>query len=1390
MSKFSVRKPYTVIVAVLAVLILGCVAFTRMTTDLLPEMNLPYLVVMTTYPGASPEKVEDTVTRPQEAALATVNQIENIQSISSENYAIVILEFSANVDMSRAMLETREELDMLSGSMDDMVGKPIMMQISPDMMPIMVAAVDADGYDTEQLSQLVSEEIAPLLEGVDGVASVSVSGAIERTENIVISQEKIDKLNQQIHEKIEAQLDEAEKQLLEAKEQLDAGKAELESQLSAFEDGSIQAEQGFLQGKLELLKLEIAMSQSQADLAEQKTTVQQLSAMLPQLESMVARLEEQKVQAQNRIAESEAELAQLQASYDADKAAYDQKYAEVMERLENLQNPSEGEGSTGNEGNAEEIAALRAEIENLEQQLSELSRQLQNAEGEEAEAIQAEMIELTTQLADAASRLGELLTSTEGEGESEGSTLAEELAALAEEAASLELRKQEIAMRQEVLEQTRESLASASSVADTARAQLEDTKAQLAAANAAIAEAEAALANGSSLMAENKDNLNTQEADTKEQMNQAGEMLESAADELSAGEAELNNQLENFDATREEALAQAALDDIITTDLVTGILTAQNFSMPAGYVTAEDGTKYLVRIGDEIESLEELQNLVLFDPGMEGIAPVMLSDVADIYVTDNSGESYSRINGNPGLMFSIQKQNTYSTAEVSHNLQDKAAEIEEKYPGVHITSLMNQGDYIDMVIESVLSNLLMGGVLAIIILLLFLRDLKPTVIIACSIPISVIFAIVCMYFAGVNLNLISLSGLAVGVGMLVDNSVVVIENIYRLRSKGASRIQAAVSGAAQVAGAITSSTLTTICVFFPIVFVEGMTRQLFEDMALTIGFSLIASLIVALTLVPMMASRMLTSTKEPKQGLLDKMLVGYEKLLKLSLGFKPVVLILSLVLLILSAVLAMSRGTAFLPESDSYQMSVSLTMPEEATLEDTVAMSDEVIDRITAFEDVDTVGAMLNSTDMGMGVNSRAVTMYVLLKEDKKLTSQELASEIAKACEGLECELAVSGSTMDMSAMGGSGISIQIRSQELDDLKETADRVAEIIAQVPGTQNVFNGIQDPSPELHIVVNKNEAMKQGVTVAQIFADLAAGIAEPVSSVTITQDGEEYPVLVINGEAALTAEDIYDYTLRVQNRLGEEVEVLLSDIAEIEETTAFSSINRIDQKRYLSVTAEIAEGYNVGLVSTEVNEMLADIELPEGTELVMSGENETIMEAMEQLGLMLILGIVCIYFIMVAQFQSFRSPFIVLFTMPLAATGGFLGLYLTGNEVSVISMIGFVLLAGIVVNNGIVLVDYVNQLRLEGIEKRAALIEAGKTRMRPILMTAITTILGLVTMAMGIGSGADMMAPIAIVTIGGLTYATLMTLFVVPVIYDMLNRKELKKISEEELEILDL
>lgn len=1375
MSKFSVKKPYTIIVAVLAVLVLGVVAFTKMSTDLLPEMTLPYLVVMTTYPGASPEKVEAEVTKRQEAALATVNQVESIQSISSDNYAVVILEFSSSADMSRAMLETREELDMISSYMDDMVGSPIMMQISPDMMPIMVAAVDGDGYDIEGLSTLMEEEIGPYLEGVDGVASVSVNGSVERTENVEISQEKIEKVNQKLKDKINAQMDDVEAELLKAKEQLEEGKKELENQLNAFEDGKVQAEQGFLQGKLELLKMELAMSQSQADLAQQKMIIEQLNNLVPQLQTLVTNLDQRNAEARAQVAESEAELATMQAAFDADYAAYEKAYEEATKQ----------NGGEDSDNNAEAIAELDAQIAQLQQRLIELAGQLQGAEDEEVEAIRTEMAQVAGEL-QTSLQLRAALAGNSGFDSEQVQTLAQ----LAQQRAELELRRQEIAVRTQLISSTKETLTSSEQLAEQTRSQLADTQAQLAAALAAIGEGENAIANGGSMITEGQNTLNTTEQDTKHQLGEAGSLLESAAAEIAAGEKELNNQLDNFDQMREDALAQAALDSIITIDLVTGILKAQHFSMPAGYISSEDGTRYLLRVGDEVESLEELQNLVLFDPGMEGIDPILLSDVTELFVTDNIGESYARINGNNGLMFTIQKQNTYSTADVAHSLEKAAEEIEKKYEGVHITSLMNQGDYIDMVIESVLNNLMMGGVLAIIILLLFLKDIRPTFMIACSIPVSVIFAIVCMYFAGVNLNLISLSGLAVGVGMLVDNSVVVIENIYRLRGKGVSRIQAAVSGAAQVAGAITASTLTTVCVFLPIVFVEGMTRQLFQDMALTIAFSLMASLIVAMTLVPMMASRMLTSTREHKEPIMSRLLGGYEKLLRAALRFKPVTLLLALVLLVLSVVLALSRGTAYLPASDSPQMSLSLRMPEEATLEDTIAMSDEIISRLTEFEDVDTVGAMLDSTNMGMGVSTRSVTMYILLKDDKKESSLVLAKQMTEACEDLEAEISVSGSTMDVSALGSSGVSYQIRSQSLEDLQDAANLVAERIEAVEGTQNVFNGMQDPSPELHIIVDKNEAMKNGLTVAQVFAALAGGIAEPTSSITVMDSGDAYPLLIIDESDAIHAEDLEDYEFTTKTMMGAEVTVKLTDIATIEERLAFSSIRRSDQRRYLNVTAEIAEGYNVGLVSRDINEALEGIELPEGTELVAKGENETIMEAMNQLVLMLILGILCIYFIMVAQFQSFKSPFIVIFTMPLAATGGFFGLYFTGNEVSVVSMIGFVLLAGIVVNNGIVLVDYINQVRLEGTEKKEAIIEAGKTRMRPILMTALTTVLGLMTMAMGIGSGADLMAPIAIVTIGGLLYATLMTLFVVPVIYDLLNRRELRKISDAELEIVNL
>ena len=869
------------------------------------------------------------------------------------------------------------------------------------------------------------------------------------------------------------------------------------------------------------------------------------------------------------------------------------------------------------------------------------------------------------------------------------------------------------------------------------------------------------------------------------------EQLKDGRAQLEDGMAQLEEGLEQLEEGRESAYEQADMTDILTVDMLKNLLTAQNFSMPAGYVT-EDGVSYMVRVGDKPSTVEELKALPLMDLHMDGVPVITLGDVADVFYTDNSAEIYANVDGSPGVMLTIQKQTGYSTGEVSDVLAERFDRMMEEDTALSMIVLMDQGIYIDLVMDSIMDNILFGGLLAIVILLLFLRDLRPTLVVAFSIPVSLVTAIVCMYFSGVTLNIISLSGLALGIGMLVDNSIVVIENIYRLRGEGHSVKEAAMAGAGEVAGAIMASTLTTVCVFLPIVFTEGITRQLFVDMGLTIAYSLLASLLIALTVVPAMASKMLGRTKEQKEGrIFGGMARGYEKFLTLALKGKIVVFLLVLGLLGASVFLAMQNGTAFMSDMDSTQMTVSVVLPQGATLAETGELTDRVVEEIRSIEDVQNVGAMASSSSMsmmmggGMGDGSTdRTTIYVVTREDKSRSNDEIAREILEKTAGLEAEITIDTSSMDMTALGGSGISIQIRGRDLDTLRRTAQEVAAIVESVEGTAEVSDGLEDADEELRIRVKKEEAVHYGLTVAQVYAQLYSRLASATVATTIAADEKDYDVYIMNGgDIELTRELVKGLEVEGTDENGEKVMVPLARIVSFETTQALRSISRTDQTRYVAVSAAIAEGYNVGLVSAAVEEKLAGYEAPAGCRLVFTGENEMITDAMEQMVLMLLLAVLFMYLIMVAQFQSLLSPFIIMFTIPLAFTGGFLGLYISGSEVSVIAMIGFVMLAGIIVNNGIVLIDYMNQLRGEGMEKRQAILTAGRTRLRPVLMTALTTILALSTMVFSDDMGSEMAKPMAVVTIGGLTYGTLLTLVVIPCIYDLFIREKKRKEEEE-------
>jgi len=1256
MAKFSVKRPLTVFVVVLAVVVLGIVAYLRMTPDLLPNMDFPYVVIVTADPGASPEAVEEEITRPMEQSMATLDQIKEVTSTSQNSVSMVMLEFEDGVNMDTISVDIQQKISVLEGQWSDMVGTPYVLKINPSMIPVMVAAVSREGNDVYALSDLVTDELTGKLEGVSGVASVTVSGALTRQAHVILDQAKMEALSAKLADAVKAQLKKAEGKLYDAKRQV--------------EDG------------------EKALS-------------------------------------------------------DAKRAAAD--------------------GVAG-------------------------------AMGDSADEVYKNLKELYDKLKDAdiGDILGDIITDPDGS-----------------------LKK---------LQQSLESLR------EQTKKMLDDLE-------------------SGKLKAQMEGDI----SDFLVQMMDGMSQMTGAELQLSQAKSQIESGLKQLREAFEKVESQTDLGGLLSISTVSGLLTAQNFSMPAGYIDDNSGVSYMVSVGQKFENSTELENMVLFDLGLDGVEPITLGDVATVVVTDDSDKLYTKLNDENGILLSFNKQSNYATAAVSNNLTDRFRELESQYEGLTFVPLMDQGDYIYLIVETILSSLLWGALFSVVVLFLFLRDWRPTVITLLSIPVSVIFAVVLMYFTGVTINMISLSGLAVSVGMLVDNSVVVIENIYRLRAKGATIVQAAVSGAQQVLGAVTASTLTTVCVFAPIVFVEGLTRQLFTDLALTITYSLLASLLVSLTLVPAMASGMLRREFVPKPGLLDKIYPAYRRAIAWSLDHKAGVLLLSLVLLVTTAWGAVSRGFTFMPEIDMNNLSVTVTMPEDITRAEAVDLADQVVERVMSVENIESAGFMMGSGDMGglsmaSGDNGEFdVTGYLTMPEGT--FGSDAGKEIEALCADLPCKVTTAGVMSGMmSYMTGTGVSLRVYSSDMESLQSAARSLGQRMEQVEGVQDVSDGLEDAAPALQVVVDRNKAMTKGITVAQIYMQVAAALQDTTTVADVTLDGESMEMIVdAAADSKLTREKLMDLTISpdssamsssmssgmssmsgmdssMSSAMGsmggmssmgsgmsgmssssasaglsqltggesqdEDTSFKLGEVAEVKETVSLNSIQRDQQRRCITVSAAVADGYNVTKVTTAVQKALGSVTLPEGVTVEFDGENEQIMNAMQQLLLMLLLGVVLVYLIMVAQFQSLKAPFIVMFTIPLAFTGGFLALLISGIEVSVISLIGFVMLVGIIVNNGIVLVDYINQQRLAGMGLREAIIDAGVTRLRPILMTSLTTILGLVVTALAKNAGTALIQPIALVCIGGLLYATLMTLFVVPCMYEILNKKDLHQVEESDLTPVDM
>lgn len=1250
-SKYSVKRPYTVLVAVVLVIVLGVVSLSKMTTDLLPDMSFQYALVITTDMGASPEQVESDVTAPIESAMATTSNIKNISSISYNSYSIVTLEYEQNANMDSVVIEIQQSLDQISGQWDDSIGTPMIMKVNPDMLPVLAAAVDVDGMDAAKLSEYVENELSPAIESLEGVASVTTTGQLEESVQVTLDQDKIDALNKKVQKSID-------KQFAKSQKEIDANKKKVEDGQSSINAGSDQLTDAINQTmdkQQELLKTEKDLKNQLADLKKQQKSLTQIQSGI------------------QTFMQSDA-------------------YTGIVAVLKD--NPQLAESE-----------AMKAQI-----------KQLNKVVKEQFAALSSLGITVNTyeDLPAASAEVGKLLT-------------------------QVNTGIKTIESAQKKVESGKVSLSSA---LDTLNANASLTALKVSASSAELTSAASAL----------------EEAQTK------------------------------LDDAKDSAYDSADLNKVLSADTITSLLAAQNFDMPAGYAMDGD-TQYLVRVGDAVEDVEDLKELPLIDMGIDGVETICLSDVADITVTDNSDETYAVINGNPGIMLSMEKQTGYSTGEVTDRILEKFKSLEKEDSNLHLSVLMNQGIYIDMIVNSVMQNMLWGALLAILVLLLFLKDIKPTIVIACSIPLSVVAAVVLMYFTGITLNIISMSGLMLGIGMLVDNSIVVIENIYRLRGEGYSIKKAAVEGSKQVTGAIIASTLTTVSVYAPIIFTEGITRQLFVDLALTIAYTLVASLVVALTFVPAMSSVTLRRTKEIRHPWFDAMKEWYGRALTWCLRFKPIVLIVAVVLLAASAALSISKGLNFMDmdmETNQISVSVSAKEGEKLTFQELTEASDQVMKRISDIKGIDTIGAMAggNSTTSLMGGGNDSVSMYILLDEDTDVKVSDVTDAITEKTKDLDCEVSTNTSSMDYSSYFGSGLSVRIKGNDIETLQKLAGEVADVMKDTKGTIDIDDGMEDSEPQLTISVDKKKAAKYGLTVAQVYQFVSAKMADSKTATTITTDIKDYKVYVQTEEQADTKlSDIKDMTFSYTNKNGKEKEIPLTKICEMKETSTLSTISRDAQTRYITVSCGVDEDHNVTLVSNKLQKAIDKLDIPDGYKVEMTGEDETINESMKQLVLMLVLAVIFIYLIMVVQFQSLLSPFIIMFSIPLAFTGGFIALLLTGQEINVLAMLGFIMLSGLIVNNGIVLIDYINQARRAGASKKEAIIESGKTRVRPILMTVLTTVLAMLTTALGIGDGSDMMRPMAITLIGGLVYGTILTLIVIPCIYDLFNRE--KDMTEEEI-----
>lgn len=831
----------------------------------------------------------------------------------------------------------------------------------------------------------------------------------------------------------------------------------------------------------------------------------------------------------------------------------------------------------------------------------------------------------------------------------------------------------------------------------------------------------------------------------------------------------------------------------LTTNTLSQILRAENMNLPSGSLS-QGSTTVQVRTLGEFSSIEEIEKLPVTTP--DG-AMIHLQDVAHVEEVDVDRKAFSIIDGRYGITISVDKQSTANLVDVSEKLDAEMQKIQKNYPELHLTMLSDTSDYIKLSLSNVTETAFLSAIIAFFVLLVFLKNAVTSAIIAVSIPTSILASFGLMYLTDMTLNTISLGGLAIGIGMLVDNSVVVLDSIYQYYERGYEPAEAAETGTKEVTMAVTASTLTTVAVFLPIAFVAGSVGQMMKGLSYAICYSLVSSLVVSITFVPMACAVFLKRSPKKKpikkrwynlsyqwDLFFDRLANGYEKMIKAALHHPIITVVIVLVTFFASLSTLPQVGFDFMEETDEGVANISVSLPSGTDLDNTEEVVWEVLYRLQDIPEAEMVYASVGGGMNASGTSSASITMNLVDKLERTRSTKEVAKEIEKLVSDIPgAEITAASSGAAMGSYGGADVSFNVYGYDAQVLMGIEKDLIALLEQTEGLTNVEGSTGDTVPEAKVVINREKASAYGITTAAI----ANALNTAISGTTATQykvDGTEIDVVLRYDTNELNyLTDIGNLT--VTSAYGGEVP--LQDIATVQMSESATAINRENQKNYITISAS-AENMSGSEAQNMVISLLDTYSFPEGCHYGFSGTLEMMNDAMHSLSVALIVAVLLVYMIMASQFESLRYPMIVMFSMPLAFTGAILGLYVTGNTITMPAMMGFIMLAGMVVNNAIVLVDYTNQLIERGMGCFEALTTAGPRRLRPILMTTLTTILGLIPMVITQREGSETMRSLALSVIFGLSLSSLVTLVFIPVLYaGMYKRKEkrqAKKVARQQ------